>query len=105
MRAGTLRHKILIEQASETRDSFGGVVVTWGTFATMRVRQAIQGGKEFTTAQQRFSEISALFVGRFAAGVTAKMRVNHGGVYYDILAAYDPTGLRRETQIVCRIIV
>ena len=104
MRAGTLRQSIIIEQATESRDGFGAVTETWATYATLRARQAITGGREFTTAQQLHSELSVLFVCRYKSGVTSKMRVNHGGVYYDILSAYDPTGRGKELQIACKVI-
>lgn len=102
MRAGTLRHKILIETVTETQNTFGEPVSTWATFATLRARKAITGGREFIAALSIHSELSALFVCRFYPGVTTKMRVNHGGVYYDILAAFDPVGLGRELQIACK---
>ncbi len=104
MRAGTLRQSISIEQATEGRDTFGAVTVSWATYATLRARLAITGGREFVTAQALHSELSTLFVCRYASGVTPKMRINHGGVYYDILAAYDPTGLGRELQLACKVI-
>jgi SPP1 family predicted phage head-tail adaptor len=104
VRAGTLRQSIIIEQATESRDGFGAVTETWATYATLRARQAITGGREFTTAQQLHSELSALFVCRYKSGVTSKMRVTHGGVYYGILSAYDPTGRGKELQIACKVI-
>ncbi len=102
MRAGTLRHSITIEKATETRDSFGAVSVSWATYATLRARKAVSGGREFVAAQQLRSEISALFVCRYQPGVSPKMRLNHGGVYYDILSANDPTGMGRELQLLCK---
>lgn len=104
MRAGTLRQSIIIEQATEARTGSGAVTESWATYATQRARQAITGGREFVTAQQLHSELSVLFVCRYKSGVTSKMRVNHGGTYYDILAAYDPTGRGKELQIACKVI-
>ena len=104
MRAGTLRQSIIVEEVTETRTSSGAVTESWATYATLRARQAITGGREFTVAQGLHSELSALFVCRFKSGVTAKMRVNHGGVYYDILSAYDPVGTGRELQVACKVI-
>jgi SPP1 family predicted phage head-tail adaptor len=104
MRAGTLRQSIIIEQVTETRTASGAVTETWSTYATLRARQAITGGREFTTAQQLHSELSVLFACRYKSGVTSKMRVNHGGTYYGILSAYDPTGRGKELQIACKVI-
>ncbi len=104
MRAGTLRQSIIVEQTTQGQDACGAVTDSWSTYATLRARQAIAGGREFNAAQAVHSELSALFVCRYKSGVTTKMRVNHGGTYYDILAAYDPTGMGRELQIACKVI-
>lgn len=104
MRAGTLRQSIIVEQVTEARTASGAVTESWATYATLRARQAITGGREFVTAQQLHSELSVLFVCRYKSGVTSKMRVNHGGTSYDILTAYDPTGRGKELQIACKVI-
>ena len=47
MRGRHLRHKILIEQVTETRDSAGRVIETWSTYATRRAEVEPLNGREY----------------------------------------------------------
>lgn len=102
MQAGKLRHSITIEKPVASRDSFGAVLYSWSEVATLRARQAVTGGREFVAAQGVRSEVSALYVCRYRAGIAPNMRLYHNGQYYEILAAFDQAGRGRELQIVCK---
>lgn len=102
MRAGKLRHRIVIEYPVETQDSTGGVSQSWGTYAKTRAEKITSGGREFYAAQKINAETQVLFRIRHIAGLTTKMRVNHGDVY-DILTIADPDGRGRELHLSCKI--
>lgn len=102
MRAGRRNKKVTIESASEVVNGVGDVVRTWTTFATAFASIETNGGKEFIQQQSIYSELTHLLTIRYITGVKANMRVNNGGVFYDILAAYDPTGRRIDLKVPCR---
>ena len=101
MRAGLLERKIIIEQSSEVIDSVGDSVLTWATFATVWANILVNSGKEFTQAREQHSSLSRIITIRYLSTITAQMRVNDGGNYYNILAAFDPIGRRIELKLYC----
>lgn len=83
--AGRLRHRVRIEMLAESQASNGAVSESWVTFAD-NVPAAIEplSAREFIAAQQAQSEVTARIVIRYRPGVTAKMRIVHGGRVYNI---------------------
>ena len=47
MEAGQLRHRVTIQQATETTDGFGGVTQAWATFATVWAAVEPLTGREY----------------------------------------------------------
>ncbi len=84
MRGGHLDRQIVIQQAAESRDSFGEPVKTWSTFATVWASKLDIVGRERFAARQDLAEESTVFRIRWLAGVTAKMRIVHDGKTYGI---------------------
>lgn len=88
MRAGELRHRLIIEAASEASDGMGGVTTTWATFKTVWGAIWPIKGAEFTSMMQTASEITTKIRIRYLAGLTAKHRikwiVGSSTTYYDI---------------------
>ena len=84
MRAGTLRHRIIIQSGTEARDAYGAVTVTWGTFATVWARVEPLSGKETYVAQTIKAETAHKITIRYLSGVLAKMRVLFGTRTFDI---------------------
>lgn len=89
MEAGKLRHILRIEQVTETRDSIGGVTQAWTEYATVRGSLEPLSGREVFMAAQLQAEVTGRARIRYLAGITPKMRIEHDGKYYDILAVID----------------
>lgn len=102
MRAGTLRHRVRVEQKAETRDNYGGVVAGWATFAAS-VPAAILpvSGREFFAAEAQQSEVSAKIVMRALDGLLPSMRIVHGGQQYNIRAILPDPLLERHVVCMC----
>lgn len=102
MRAGTLRHRVTVEHKTETRDSYGGVVTTWTTFAAS-VPAAILplSGREFFESEAQQSEVSAKIVMRMLAGLLPSMRIAHDGQTYNIRAILPDPLLARHVVCMC----
>lgn len=102
MQSGKLRHQLVIQQKSVTRDDHGGEVVTWATFATVWGEHRPIRGREYIALQTAQSEITTRFVVRYVAGVTPAMRVSLDGDVHDIVEVIDVNGRHRELELLCR---
>lgn len=88
-----LRHKITVEQPTETIDSNGVVTQTWATYYTCRAAIIPINGREYYEAKQVASDVTTRFRIRYcamAAAMTNKMRLKYGSDYYDIESIIDP---------------
>ncbi|MFT6496253.1 MAG: SPP1 family predicted phage head-tail adaptor [Cycloclasticus pugetii] len=101
MRAGRLRHKVEIQQATESQDSTGAIVETWATFLTLRASYEPKTAKESYQSSQEFAQSSAMFRTRYRSGVTTKMRLLFDNRLFDIEGVVDMYGRGREMQILC----
>lgn len=105
MRLGKLNRRVVIEQAvagSPQQLPSGQPDFVWATYATVWASIEPLRGNERITAQALGSEIDVRIRCRYVAGVTAAMRVNFSGTYYNILAVIDPETRHRELQIMCK---
>lgn len=85
MRAGTLRHRITLQQPSLTQDpATGEMVAGWATVAQLWASVEPLSTREFIAAQAGQSEISARVVIRYRAGVLPTMRILYRGKVYNI---------------------
>lgn len=82
--AARLRHTITIQETTQTRDSVGGVIDTWGTFATVRAEILPLSGREYLESQQVNAEEITRFTIRYLPNITTKMRILWGTRVYDI---------------------
>lgn len=78
MQAGRLRHRIAIQRPVETKDSYGGVTVTWATFASVSAAYYPLRGTELVAAQAINARVSGDWVIRYLQGITPKMRILFG---------------------------
>lgn len=91
MRAGTLRHRIVIEELTETpRNTFGAPARTWTTFVTRWARVRPLKGKELFEAQQVYPTVDHAITLRGLDGVTSKMRVSFDSRIFDIKGVTSP---------------
>lgn len=105
MRAGTLRHRVAIEQLvanSPTQNAGGEMDETWTNVATVWAAVEPLKGREFLAAQQVNSEVTGTIRIRHRAGVTPKMRCVFGTRNYDVLAVVNPDERSRELVLYVR---
>lgn len=83
--AGRMDRRIVIQAVTETRDSMGGPVQSWSTFATVWAeRKDLTGREYFAAGQSERAEIESVWRIRHLSGLTNKHRFTHGGETYDI---------------------
>lgn len=102
MRAGRLRHRILIESRIESRDEFGGVTLAWGVVEDNVPAEIVPlSGREFLAAGELQGEVTTRMTIRYMPGIEANMRVQHDGQVYRIVAALPDPTLRRHITLMC----
>jgi len=84
MRAGELDRLIVIQSVTVTKDASGGLVSTWGTFATVWAKKKDIRGEEYFAAQQSNARVDSIFTIRWLPGVLPTMRISYDGQWWDI---------------------
>lgn len=85
MRAGELRHRIVIQHPVETQDATTGeVVITWPIWDTVWADVRPLRGTEEYVAQQLKAGLDTRFKLRYRTDITPMMRISYGGRAYDL---------------------
>ena len=84
MRAGRLRHRLVLQSKSEARDAYGATIITWSTEDTVWGAIEPLSGNEYFAQDQIQSEAKVRIVIRYHATISTEWRVSHNGLYYDI---------------------
>ena len=105
MRAGRLRHSIIIQSPPDpsVTDDYGEPSSDWTNFAT-GIRAGIEPltGIELSKFQQDQTEMPIRVAMRYIPGVTAGMRVIYEGRYFEITAPpHNPDFRNRELILMC----
>jgi SPP1 family predicted phage head-tail adaptor len=102
MRAGQLRHRVQIQEATETVNAYGERVKTWSTVMTRWASVAPASGKELMAAQQTVSQVSHVVRMRYTSGIVASMRLLHEtSRTLRIDAVLNTDELDRELKLLC----
>ena len=77
MRAGRLRHKVIVQQPNiSTKDTLGDITESWTQYVTQWASVSPLRGRELEVAQQRYGEVTHEIVTREEKlGITPDMRV------------------------------
>lgn len=109
MRAGTLRHKVTLQERTETQDSTGAVTWSWSDVASVWASVEPLNGREYLQASQLQSTVSTRIRIRHREGITSKMRVKFIPnprapseiKYYDIRAVVPVREANWEIVLMC----
>lgn len=103
MRAGTLRHRVTIQQLSaDTKDADGRPAGSWQDVATVWAAVEPLRGREFWEAAAQQSEVTIRVRIRYRAGITAAMRVKFGDRLLEIVHSINVDERNRELHLMCR---
>ena len=80
----TLRHRVVIEQYAESTGDYGEAVRTWSTWRERWADIRPLNGREILLAQQVGALTSHEITLRHMDGLTAAMRINYNGRYFNI---------------------
>lgn len=103
MRAGKLRHRIVITEPIEAQDAYGEPVKTWHPIPDGEcwAEKRDLSGRELFQAQQLNSRIETEFRLRHREDVDARMSIEYRGAYWHIESIQDPDGTREEVLLLC----
>ena len=101
MQIGELRHRVALQQATESANAFGEVIRSWTTVATVWAAVEDWQGREYLQARQMEAEVSTRIRMRERAGVAPGWRAVHGSTVYDIKAVLLDATRAREMQLMC----
>ncbi len=99
--AGQLRQVVELQYPSRVASGHGDYTPTWTTKATVRALIEPLGGREFFAADERQAEITTRITIRFYKTVTARWRVKHGNVLYDIKQIMNRQTTDRFLMLLC----
>jgi len=103
MRAGTLRHRITIQTATEAPDAAGQLIRTWSAWLSNEPAEVQEtAGAETVRGLQVAAEATHLVRVRFRTGITSEHRILWGSRVLGIVNVRDVDGRRRELWISCR---
>lgn len=101
MKAGRLRHSIIIQSNTETSDAAGGLVDSWSKFKARKADVVPLNGREYLSSQARQEKVTTRIRLRYTSGITAKMRVLWGTRVYDIKSVINRRERSKETILMC----
>jgi SPP1 family predicted phage head-tail adaptor len=101
MRAGRLRHRLILQSKVETRGAAGGVTTTWETQATVWGGIEPLSGREYTAIQQTQNEATVRIVIRYQSSIDETWRVLNGGLAYAIQSIINENTRDRMLTLMC----
>lgn len=101
MRAGALRHRIVLQEMVVTQDDAGGIVKGWQDVATVWAAIEPLQGREFWEAQKANSQVQGKIIIRHRE-VDPTMRVLFKGRTLEIDSVIHPLEKREETHLLYR---
>jgi SPP1 family predicted phage head-tail adaptor len=102
MRAGKLRHRIVIQEKSVTRTASGAETVSWAEYDTLWASVEPLSGRELEMAKQLHDEISVRMWIRYRSGVAPEMRVSWDSRTFDVVSVLNTAERDIKMQLMCR---
>jgi len=99
--AGTLRERVTVQQATETRNRLGESVLEWATFTEVWANVQGVSAREFLLAGQQQIELSHRVKMRYLTGLTSKMRLSWRGRTLEIISILEHEN-RSIHELICQ---
>ena len=101
MRAGKLRHRVMLQEPIKAQNDVGEQEIVWRDIKEVPAEVLELRGREYLSAREAHSELTTKIRIRHRTDVTVEWRVTHGTRAYNVEHVVDPTGRRRELELLC----
>lgn len=101
IRAGDLNRRVVIQRRAAEQDSLGQPVEAWEDVAPVWASMLFVTGKEYALASGEVSRAEVSIRVRWRTDLTARMRIVHAGVNYNILAVLPDMVGREYVDLPC----
>lgn len=102
MRAGSLRHRVILQSLSQPQNAVGEAVEEWMPQAEVWAEVRAMSGREWhEMGQAPMGANTVEVIIRHRDDVTRTMRVLHGARTLEIVAIMDRDGRGREMRLLC----
>ena len=110
MRAGRLRHRIVLQSKTQAADAFGQLVDTWTDTATVWAFINPQSAREFLAQGIQAQQVSHVIEMRYQDNITPQMRIQYTDRTkttrtFDIEQVLEPMIHGERLQLVCKELV
>ena len=102
MRAGALRHQVVIERPQITRDSAGGEVTTWLSIATVYASVEPISGREWVTANAAGGDLSHRVRMRYTPDLDLTDRLRFNSRIFQVESVINTDERNVELVVMCR---
>jgi len=99
MRAGELRHRVILQQPTLTRDDFGENIPTWTDIATIPAAVEPNAGRRYYEALQANAEVQGVVRIRYRSDIDPTWRLSHNSRTLQIIAIKNPQERNKELLI------
>jgi len=100
VRAGELNRRVIIEQATRSRNTFNEEVLVWTAWATVWAALEPATGRTYYAAKQYDAKVDGRVRIRYIEGLRSDMRLNYNGRILSIVGIIHPKEDRKEIQII-----
>jgi SPP1 family predicted phage head-tail adaptor len=101
--AGLLNRRCIVQQPSTESDEVGQPIPGWTDVAKVWADIRMKSGLEAIKAGSPVSTLQASIRVRYRGGITAGMRVTHGGAIYNITAVLPDVARREFLDLICEV--
>lgn len=105
MRAGRLKHKIIIKSSMQTKNSFNELVLVWTDFSTIKSNIIPLNGNEIFSSSHLRAEVTHKVEIRYLVGVTPKMKIVYGSREFNIESVINVREANKVLHLVCTEVV
>ncbi len=99
MKAGQLRHRIVIEKQTQTKNAIDEIILTWSTFCTVWAAIEPATGQTYYAANQLEAKVDGRVRIRYRDDIEPTMRIKYGDRILNIVSIVHPQENRRELHL------
>ena len=99
MRTGLLRHRIIIEKPTQSKNAIDEVVSTWSTFCTIWAAVEPAAGNAYYAANQLDAKVDGRVRIRYRGDLEPNMRIKFGDRILSIVSIVHPKENHKELHL------